>query len=127
MYIMIVDPSEISRSVMEEQLLMMGVKSSDIHLFIDGQSALESARKESIDMLFTTLNLPVLDGIDLVDLVLAEKPSLVSRLFVLSSSDKEVFNDVKEIGAKRFIKKPINAEIFQHFVKPEVEKLILNI
>ena len=124
MNLVIIDPSELSRVVIEDFLMKMGVAALDIHLFVDGQHALEYIREHDPDLLFTSLSLPQLDGIDLVDIMLREKPELTSKLFVLSSSENEVFDDVKGVGAKRFIKKPINKEYFDHFVQPEVEKLL---
>ena len=124
MDIAIIDPSELSRVVIEDFLMQMGVKALDIHLFIDGEHAIEYVREHDPDLLFTSLSLPKLDGVDLVDIMLREKPELTAKLFVLSSSENEVFDDVKGVGAKRFIKKPINKEYFDHFVQPEVEKLL---
>lgn len=124
MDIVIIDPSELSRIVIEDLLMEIGVKALDIHLFVDGQHAIEYIRDHNTDLLFTTVSLPELDGVDLVDILLKEKPDLVSKLFVLSSSENEVFDSMKDVGAKRFIKKPINKEYFEHFVKPEVEKLL---
>lgn len=124
MNIMIVDPSEVSRTVIENFLLKMGVTSRNIHLFVDGEQAIEFSRDEEVDILFSALNLPGIDGIDFIDIVLNEQPKLVSKLFVLSSNDKDVFDDVKDIGAKRFIRKPINEEYFNHFVGPEIEKTL---
>ena len=124
MDIAIIDPSELSRTVIEDLLMKIGVKALDIHLFIDGQHAIEYIRDNDPDILFTTVSLPELDGVDLVDIILREKPDLVSKLFVLSSSDNEVFDSMKDVGAKRFIKKPINEEYFEHFVRPEVDRLL---
>ena len=124
MNVAIIDPSELSRIVIEDMLMKLGVKALDIHLFIDGENAIEYIREHDPDLLFTTVSLPGLDGVDLVDIILREKPALVAKLFVLSSSENEVFDSMKEVGAKRFIKKPINTEYFEHFVKPEVEKLL---
>ena len=32
--------------------------------------------------------------------------------------------EIKGVGAKRFIKKPINEEHFKHFVLPEIHKIL---
>jgi CheY-like chemotaxis protein len=126
MDIMIVDPSELSRNVIEDLLMKMGVPGVSIHLFVDGEHALEHVRENSVDLVFTSLSLAEVDGIDLIDIMLREDPEIASKLFVLSSSDKEAFDDVKGIGAKRFIKKPINRDYFIHFIQPEVEKLLFD-
>ena len=70
MNIMIVEPSEVSRAVIENTLMKLGVKSGDINLFVDGEDAMAFAREEGADLLFTVLNLPGMDGIDFIDIIL---------------------------------------------------------
>jgi hypothetical protein len=65
-----------------------------------------------------------LDGITFVDLLLREYPKLVSRLFIMSSSDnQDIYTEMKDVGGKRFIKNPIKDDYFRHFVIPEMEKI----
>ena len=68
-----------------------------------------------------------MDGVSFVDMILYKYPKLISKLFIMSSStESSVFKEIKLVGAKRFIKKPINEEYFRHFIIPEINKIILN-
>jgi CheY-like chemotaxis protein len=100
----------------------------DIYPFENGESALDFIKQEGADLIFTAIETEGIDGVTFVDLILREKPKLVSKLFVMTSQvDSEHFNDIKGVGAKRFFKKPINAEHFNHFVVPEVKKVLAGI
>ena len=66
-----------------------------------------------------------MDGVTFVELILSNYPTLVSRLFIITSQkDSEHVHEIKEVGAKRFIRKPINEETFKHFIIPEIKKIL---
>jgi len=68
-----------------------------------------------------------MDGVSFTDILLHKFPKMVSKLFITSSSHQsKYFREFKEVGAKRFINKPINEEYFKHFIIPEVNKILLN-
>jgi len=60
-------------------------------------------------------------------MILRKQPDLRSKLFIVTSQkDTDDFLEMKDVGAKRFIKKPINEEHFKHFVTPEIIKILKN-
>ena len=128
MNIIILDASSTARNKIEDLLVAMGFENMDIHLFDDGEAALEFFRQEGADLVFSSLEAEVIDGVTFVDLILQETPSIVSKLFIVTSqTQSEGFSDVKGVGAKRFIKKPINEEYFNHMIVPEIDKVIKGI
>ncbi|QSZ41586.1 response regulator [Sulfurimonas aquatica] len=124
MKILILDASELSRDRTEKLLCSMGVLCSDIYTFDNGEDALEFIDDYSVDLLFSSLELSKMDGVSFADIFLHKFPNMVSRLFITSSSQGgESFQEVKEVGAKRFIKKPIDEKYFQHFISKEIDKI----
>ena len=124
MNIIIIEPSETSRIKIESLLHNMHINSDELHTFENGQIALDFIREEGADLIFTALHLEELDGVSFTDLLLNESPALVSKLFILSSEKNlNYYEEIKEVGAKRFIKKPINEKLFNHFIEPEIHKL----
>jgi response regulator RpfG family c-di-GMP phosphodiesterase len=127
MKIVILDASETSRIKTEDLLTDINVPSVDIYSFDNGGDALEFISDEGADIIFLSLELVDMDGVSFTDILLHKFPKMVSKLFITSSSHhSEHFKEVKEVGAKRFINKPINEEYFKHFVIPEVNKILLN-
>jgi response regulator RpfG family c-di-GMP phosphodiesterase len=127
MKIVILDASETSRIKTEDLLTDINVSSVDIYSFDNGADALEFISEEGANIIFSSLELVDMDGVSFTDILLHKFPKMVSKLFITSSSHhSESFKEVKEVGAKRFINKPINEEYFKHFVIPEVNKILLN-
>ncbi len=127
MKIVILDASETSRIKTEDLLTDINVSSVDIYSFDNGADALEFISDEGANIVFSSLELVDMDGVSFTDILLHKFPKMVSKLFITSSSHhSESFKEVKEVGAKRFINKPINEEYFKHFVIPEVNKILLN-
>ena len=127
MNIVILDASVTARTKIEDLLLEMGVPSSDIYAFEDGAEALDFIREDGADLIFSALEMPTMDGVSFTDLLLREYPLLVSKLFIVSSAkNSDQFAEVKEVGAKRFINKPIDEEYFRHFVAHEINKILHN-
>jgi len=125
--ILILDASITARTKIEDLLLEMGVSADDIQAFEDGAEALDFVREYGADLIFSSLEMPTMDGVSFTHLLLTEYPKLVSKLFIVSSAKShEHFEEVKEVGAKRFINKPIDEEYFRHFVTHEINKILQN-
>ena len=128
MNIVVLDASSTARNKIEDLLVKMGFEDVDIHLFEDGEQALDFVRQEGADIIFSSLEADGIDGITFVDIILQENPAIVSKLFIVTSQTaSEGFSDVKGVGAKRFIKKPINSEYFNHMIVPEIDRVLKGI
>ena len=126
MKIIIIDASAFSRDRTEELLNDMNVSSADIYAFDNGEEALELIDESDVDIIFTSLELDEMDGVSFTDILLHKYPDMVSKLFItLSSLDSQHFQEVKEVGAKRFINKPIDVDYFKHFISKEIDKIRL--
>jgi two-component system, response regulator YesN len=127
MTVVILDASATVRNKIHGIFDKLGIADLNVECFEDGSEALEFVQKNDVDLIFSAIETIGLDGISFVDIILRDKPKLVSKLFVVTSqTNTENFEDIKGVGAKRFIKKPINEEYFKHFVIPEVNKILNN-
>jgi len=125
MNIIVVDASSTVRSKIEELLLDMEFEDLDIRTFSDASDALDYSRDTDIDLIFSAIETEGLDGVSFVESLLNDNPKYVSHLFVVTSQkNTESMLDIKNIGVKRFIPKPINEDYFNHFVKQEIDKII---
>ncbi|MDA7816867.1 response regulator [Sulfurimonas sp.] len=125
MTIIILDPSLTVRTKIEDLIEEMNFDSLDIHQFNNAENALEFSKENNVELIFSSIETEQMNGITFVDHILRETPKLVSKLFIVTSQKHtESLEDMKDIGAKRFIPKPINEEYFNHFVKPEINKVL---
>lgn len=116
--ILIVDDSATIRNLVKIALKLDGY---DITTAIDGQDALEKLGKNSFDMLITDLNMPNMDGRELIKNVREISEFEKLPIIVLSSlsSAKDITNTM-DIGADAYITKPfdnvkLRAEISNFF------------
>jgi len=124
MNIVILDASETSRIRTEDLLTDLDVLADDIHSFDNAEEALGFIEDEGAHIVFSSLELTDIDGVSFTDILLRKYPKMVSRLFITSSSkDSHHFQEFKEVGAKRFINKPIKEDYFKHFISREINKI----
>lgn len=124
MNIIIVDDSMTIRMILESHLEDLGVSEDDIYSFESGFKALEFIYENGADMVFTDINMPIINGYEFVQMLYVRFPQLKNAMFAISGEEtKESYMKMKEIGVRRFLKKPINVEHFIHFIKPEIQKI----
>ena len=125
MTIVILDASATVRNRIHDLLVELDSEHLEIECFEDGSEALEYIQDNSVNLIFSGIETMGLDGVSFVDMLLRDNPKYVSKMFIVTSQkNTENFEDIKGVGAKRFIKKPINDEYFKHFVIPEIDKLL---
>jgi two-component system chemotaxis response regulator CheY len=67
--IMIVDDSETIRAVLERSLVMTKLPIDKVEQAINGKDAVEKLRDCWIDIVFTDLHMPEMDGVGLIDAI----------------------------------------------------------
>ena len=94
-------------------------------MFNNADEALDFMEDNEVKLIFSSIETDGVDGVTFTDTILRKDPLLVSKLFIVTSQkDGEHFEDIKNVGAKRFIQKPINEKYFKHFVTPEITKIL---
>ncbi|MDM8552241.1 response regulator [Desulfobacterales bacterium HSG2] len=107
--IMVVENSEAISKLMRFRLEQAG------HKVITAENGLDALRKMKDvrpDMLFTDLNMPNMDGIELIRQVRTDPRFRFMPIVVVTteSRDSEKRNDVKAAGASGWITKPFGSE-----------------
>ncbi len=106
--VMTVDDSATVRRVLQLTLTGAGY---DVIEAVDGADALEKLSGESVDMLVTDLNMPNIDGINLIQQV-RQKPGnrFMPIIMLTSESQPEKKSAGKTAGASGWITKPFRPE-----------------
>lgn len=124
MKIIVLDDSTTVLLTMEALLQDLGVRSDEIRLFKNGRKALEHIAQNGADIIFSDIQMPELSGYEFVEQLLELSRRYVPTLFVVSADENDDSRKkMKTIGAHRFIRKPIDPRIFNHFVAPEIAKI----
>ncbi|MGB9913626.1 MAG: response regulator, partial [Candidatus Kapaibacteriota bacterium] len=110
--ILVAEDSETIRRFIAMALKLAGF---EVITAVDGMEALEKLPFHKVDLIVTDLNMPNLDGFELIKTV-RENPDLKDLpIIILSSLGKE--EDIKrgfEVGANSYLIKPFNAKRIQY-------------
>jgi two-component system, chemotaxis family, chemotaxis protein CheY len=109
--IMVVDDSETIRSVLERSLGMTKLPVEKILHAANGNDALEKLGENWVDIVFSDIHMPQMDGIALVD-AMQQNPELRQIPIVIISTEGSAtrIEELKKKGIKGYLRKPFTPE-----------------
>ena len=109
--VLIVDDSDVVRSMLRKMLLMAGLDVGTVHEAANGHEALEVLDQSWIDIVLVDLNMPEMNGVELIERM-SEGSMLVSTPVVVISSEHRDsrIEELKKRGIRAYIKKPFRPE-----------------
>jgi two-component system, chemotaxis family, chemotaxis protein CheY len=114
--ILVADDSRIARAVILKILPLTGISLGEIHQAADGREALEVISKHWIDLAFLDINMPDMDGEEVVEAVRKNPLWADLSIVVVSTEGSETrIEHLKSMGAK-FVHKPYTPEIIRKVV-----------
>ncbi len=116
--ILIVDDSAIVRAMVKKSIAMAGLPIGSVLEACDGKQALEVLAKNWVDVVFADLNMPEMNGAELVE-KMSEDATLFSTPVVVVSSEQSqaTIDELKAKGIRAYIKKPFRPESFREVVE----------
>ncbi len=92
-----------------QQLISQLVEQTGVRVDVasNGKKALEMALQNSYDLLLTDIRIPIIDGIELMQLVTKSKPTLPVVAITATLTDAEC-ESFKEVGFKQVLRKPLD-------------------
>lgn len=109
--VLIVDDSEIIRSVVRKAIVMAGVDTGEIHEAADGLAALETLKGHWIDIVFADINMPRMTGLEMVT-QMAKDGLTRSIPVIIISTERSIarIDELQSHGIAAYIKKPFRPE-----------------
>jgi CheY-like chemotaxis protein len=107
MKVLYAEDNLVNQKVLARVLNRAGI--SDITVVDDGQKAVDICAKESFDVIFMDVQMPVLDGIAACKVIVERDPSAVV-VFVTAHALDEFKMQAQSIGAQNFISKPFRLD-----------------
>lgn len=109
--IMIVDDSETIRAVLERSLNMTRLSIDKIMQAVNGKDAIEKLAESWIDIVFTDLHMPEMDGVELIDTMAAHPEYNDIPIVVISTEGSSTrITELKKKGIKGYLRKPFTPE-----------------
>ncbi len=116
--ILIVDDSRTIRSVIRKTLLIAGVPTGELYEASNGLEGLQIMKDNWIDLCFADINMPVMNGIEMIEKMLED--NMLEKLPVVIVSTEGSKTRIEELfrkGVRAYLRKPITPEIVRNVVK----------
>lgn len=116
--ILIVDDSPTMRTILVKTLGMAEIQIGELFEAGNGREALDVMEKEWIDIVFADINMPVMNGIEMVN-SMADTGQIKTIPVVVISTEgsKTRLQGLMDKGVKGFLRKPISPELFKSVVE----------
>ncbi len=95
----------------EQMLKMLKNFFTDIKVATNGKEGFELYEKENFDIVLTDINMPILNGIELIQLILKKNSN--QKIIVLSAyNDSDYLKECMSLGIRHYLYKPITFDTF---------------
>jgi two-component system chemotaxis response regulator CheY len=124
--VLIVDDSAVVRHMVRRALSISGIDVDPVFEAGNGREALSVLRGNWIDIVFVDINMPVMSGAELVEVMARDGMLTATPVVIVSSehSEKRV-QELKQLGARAFLIKPFRPEairqVFSEVLHPGKE------
>lgn len=110
-YLLVADDNKVNRLLLSRSLEQQGHR---VALALDGRQALEMLRRENFDALLLDIEMPVMDGFEVLAAMKADR-TLRDLPVIVTSSVEGIANVVRciELGAEDYLPKPLNAVLLK--------------
>ena len=115
--ILIVDDSSTTRAMISRILNLSKLPIGQLYEAGNGQEALESLAQNWIDLVITDINMPQMNGLELVRRMAADHQLSTTPVIVISTEgSEERINELKALGIAGFLRKPFTPEAVRDLV-----------
>ena len=119
--ILIVDDSITVRAMIAKALKLSQLPLSEIYQAGNGQEALEALKANWTDLVLTDINMPVMNGLELVRQMAADELLRTVPVVVVSTEGSQArIDELKSHGIRGYLRKPFTPEA----LKAEVENIL---
>jgi two-component system, chemotaxis family, chemotaxis protein CheY len=121
---LVVDDSSIARSSLIKMLRLSGIEFDEIFQADNGLVGLQKLDAHDVDLVFTDINMPEMDGIAFVDALAERHIPLQTPIVVLSAQGSETaVAKLRRRGIRGYIRKPCTPEAVRDVVRKLFEEV----
>ena len=120
---LIVDDSSVMRRMVRRTMELSEVPLGQVHEANNGREALDLLATTSVDVLFTDINMPVMNGADLLR-ALVKQPDAVRARVVISTDGSEARRaEVVGLNVDWYLEKPLRPEVMRDVLSKVAERV----
>lgn len=108
--ILVVDDSSVMRKMIIRSIHITGLDIGEVHEAENGREGLDLLDKNWVDLLFIDVNMPIMNGMEMLDLVRGNPETRDLSILIISTESNK--KRIKEINEKKagFVHKPFTPE-----------------
>ena len=111
--ILLVDDSATMRAMIKRAVHSSGVDVASLFEAANGRDALAVLETQSIDAVFTDLNMPIMSGTELLSEMAARNWSHILRVIVSTDGSAARQDAVRDLGVTLYVEKPFTPEVIR--------------
>jgi two-component system chemotaxis response regulator CheY len=111
--ILIVDDSAMMRTMIKRAVKLSGAEIGSVFEAANGLEALATLEAQKIDAVFTDLNMPVMNGTELLREMLVRGWSHILRVIVSTDGSAARHEEVRDLDVRMYIDKPFAPEVIR--------------
>ncbi len=116
--ILIVDDSRTTRAVIAKTLNLSGVSIGELHEAENGKEALNILDENWVDLVLADINMPVMDGVEMVGRMSADGLMRTVPVVIISTEgSKTRIEEMRAKGVRAYIRKPCTPELIKNIVE----------
>jgi len=116
--ILVVEDSDAVRAVLAMSLKIAKVPVGRLYQATNGMQALQILRSHPMDLVFTNVHMPVMDGMELMKKISMERALSRIKVVAISCNDLAVSEDqLRKAGAKAFLRKPFTPDMLNKVIQ----------
>ena len=120
---LIVDDSSVMRRMVRRTMELSEVPLGEVHEAGNGREALDLLQTVAVDVLFTDINMPVMNGAELLR-ALSKKPDVVRARVVISTDGSEARKaEVVGLNVDWYLEKPLRPEVMRDVLFKVAERI----
>jgi two-component system chemotaxis response regulator CheY len=108
---LIVDDSATTRTIIKKILELSSIEIGELHEAADGEEALEVLQNKWIDLVFADINMPRMNGVEMVQRMMEDGMLKSIPVVIVSSEGSETrIEEMMSKGIKAYLRKPFTPE-----------------
>jgi two-component system chemotaxis response regulator CheY len=120
---LIVDDSSVMRRMVRRTMELSEVPLGQVHEANNGREALDLLATTAVDVLFTDINMPVMNGAELLR-ALSKQPEAVRARVVISTDGSEARKaEVDGLNVDWYLEKPLRPEVMRDVLSKVAERV----
>ena len=116
--ILIVDDSITVRAIIAKSIRLAEVDLGELYEAGNGREALDLLAEKWVDLVFADINMPVMDGIEMVERMRADELHVKTPIIIVTTEGSaERVRQLKEKGVNAYIRKPFTPETIRNAIE----------